>query len=642
MTWQNQRRRRTPIGLRNLGNTCYLNSVLQCLTYTPPLAQFCLSKQHSSTCKTLKECAFCILERQISRSLTLEASVVDSPIKIQKCIAQLAENFRLGRQEDAHEFLRYVIDACHNTCSRSTKKITGSPSCNGGSIGPTSAMNEIFGGALLSQVKCLSCKGESNKTDEILDISLDIFQTNSLKDAFGRFFQPEILDGNNKYDCSKCKKLSVAKKQMFVFRAPNVLVIQFKRFEGTYSGKINKNIEFEEVLSLSKFMCSTAKDCQPEYSLIGSIVHSGLSPESGHYYAYIKDPFGRWYCCNDSQVSLSSVQEVLSEKVYILFYLRNNPNPKHIKSTSPCTYKPYPSDTESSSTRLNGQAAFKNNGSSITNGNKCASSQMKFSNIKNPGTKKLLSNGSVNHLANTNGSIEINGNHKVTPAGKENATPPSNGSLNKSKSENRVNLPSIESIANKVESGKKKILQISNGSMHNNENEEHKDDATLNVSAIDKELDQVSPSSNMHLKNENNTTTLKRKSCDDKKDEGLEGCNKKQIIAPRIDPHALCRTPILCEGNRCKELESFKEIITSEAISSLRSFGWVNDVYNFMHTRKKICTQTAGKTLDNTELRKQLKDDAESFVSQIPESLKEHLIEKLRSFSKGKKHLIDS
>lgn len=38
-------------GLDNLGNTCFLNSVLQCLTYTPPLANFLLSNQHSNSCK---------------------------------------------------------------------------------------------------------------------------------------------------------------------------------------------------------------------------------------------------------------------------------------------------------------------------------------------------------------------------------------------------------------------------------------------------------------------------------------------------------------------------------------------------------------------------------------------------------------
>lgn len=49
MKWE--RIYRIGAGLQNLGNTCFLNSTVQCLTYTPPLANYLLSKEHSRTCE---------------------------------------------------------------------------------------------------------------------------------------------------------------------------------------------------------------------------------------------------------------------------------------------------------------------------------------------------------------------------------------------------------------------------------------------------------------------------------------------------------------------------------------------------------------------------------------------------------------
>lgn len=148
-------------------------------------------------------CPFCLLEKQIARSLRFDLPN-DAPSKIQSCLRIFAEHFRCGRQEDAHEFLRYVIDACHNTCLRLKKlrrKGAGGGEVNGGGGG--TVVKEIFGGALQSQVKCLCCEYESNKVDEIMDISLDVFHSNSLKDSLQKFFQPEVLDGNNKYKCDR-------------------------------------------------------------------------------------------------------------------------------------------------------------------------------------------------------------------------------------------------------------------------------------------------------------------------------------------------------------------------------------------------------------------------------------------------------
>lgn len=314
-------------------------------------------------------------------------------------------------------------------------------------------MSEVFGGALLSQVKCMSCKGESNKTDEIMDVSLDIFQCTTVKGALAKFFQPEVLDGNNKYGCGKCKKLSVAKKQIFMLRAPNVLVIQLKRFEGT--GKINRNIEFEETLVLSKFMYKASQESQTEYNLFGSIVHSGFSPESGHYYAYIKDAFGKWYCCNDAFVSLSSTQEVLSEKVYILFYIRTNQGAKPSKIDSSCNaLKPSnsncpsktgllnnqinPSDSNGRSAspcekssefmkpppvKQNGAFSSKVNGTAvIKNGKMSTSLQIRPINMRNLELKRVIENGKGNldihnvaSVEKSSGNLEQLKNHKESP-----------------------------------------------------------------------------------------------------------------------------------------------------------------------------------------------------------------------------------
>lgn len=40
-------------GLQNMGNTCFLNSALQCLTYTAPFANYMLTREHSKTCELI-------------------------------------------------------------------------------------------------------------------------------------------------------------------------------------------------------------------------------------------------------------------------------------------------------------------------------------------------------------------------------------------------------------------------------------------------------------------------------------------------------------------------------------------------------------------------------------------------------------
>ncbi|CAA2960369.1 ubiquitin carboxyl-terminal hydrolase 25 [Olea europaea subsp. europaea] len=672
MTWQRSLlKRKSPLGLKNLGNSCYLNSVLQCLTYTPPLANFCLRFLHSSNCdvgaskEKKSECPFCILEKRIVRSLSIEAAL-DTPLKINSCLRIFAEHFRVGKQEDAHEFLRYALDACHSTCLR-LKKLQHQRRKdgvdNGGNCGGSgnTVVKEIFGGAIQSQVKCLSCGSESNKVDDIMDISLDVLHSGSLKDALQRFFQPEVLDGNNKYQCDNCKKLVAARKQMSILQAPNVLVIQFKRFESMFGGKIDKPIAFEETLVLSNYVCKASQDPHPEYNLFGTIVHSGFSPDSGHYYAYIKDALGHWYCCNDSYVSHSTLREVLSEKVYILFFSRIKPRPR----------------SSNNDLAANGLIPHESNGSNPT-------LNQKSGYLQKPAGTKQFSHCHIEANISTK-SIETNG-HDTSIIQKSgcSVTP-----LSTKQDSNHISMTnnSISFKVNKGHSSLEREFGIfeksspAKGNMkivvHKRESNGKTCNAAPSLTLMEKDIkvaslterNGVSKSKSIgsvHVdKNGSSSMTssngIIRSMEHDTLDGSLCGVNGTKTIlasARNLDCQDLqngCRINTsnnsrlkrkkrsdLCillakDAKSCSEVEAFKELIGKEASFFLRSCGWSDEVNKFMHLSKKLCAEAAGsETLNDHEKKRFLISSAKpKFISKIPELLKANLIERLKSFSGG-------
>ncbi|XP_065907236.1 uncharacterized protein [Dysidea avara] len=123
-----------------------------------------------------------------------------------------------------------------------------------------------------------------------------------------------------------------ATKQLLVHQPPRVLLLQLKRFSYFYhrsSRKNNTHINFPILLDLAPY-CSEAcqgvrnSSGQILYALYGMVVHSGTM-DHGHYIAYIRDgnhvdKTTKWYCVNDSHVSPVSIETVLSNQGYILFY----------------------------------------------------------------------------------------------------------------------------------------------------------------------------------------------------------------------------------------------------------------------------------------------------------------------------------
>ncbi|KAF6155104.1 hypothetical protein GIB67_035851 [Kingdonia uniflora] len=312
--------RRIGAGLQNLGNTCFLNSVLQCLTYTEPFAAYLQSGKHKSSCHTAGFCAMCAIQNHVKRALQSTGSIL-APKDLVMNLRCISRNFRNARQEDAHEYMVNLLESMHKCCLPSGVP-TESPSAYEKSL-----VHKIFGGRLRSQVKCMQCSYCSNTFDPFLDLSLEIAKADSVRKAMLHFTASEQLDGGEKqYHCERCKQKVKALKQLTVHKAPYVLSIHLKRFSSHSPGqKIDKKIAFDTHLDLKPFV-SGSYDGDLKYTLYGVLVHAGWSTHSGHYYCYVRTSSGMWHSLDDNRVVQVSEKIVLAQKAYMLFYVRNRRN----------------------------------------------------------------------------------------------------------------------------------------------------------------------------------------------------------------------------------------------------------------------------------------------------------------------------
>ncbi|XP_032063063.1 LOW QUALITY PROTEIN: ubiquitin carboxyl-terminal hydrolase 42-like [Aythya fuligula] len=301
------------VGLYNLGNTCFLNATLQCLTYTPPLANYMLSLEHSQSCREQDFCMMCTMETHINQALRCTVDAIE-PTHVISNLSRIGQHFRFGSQEDAHEFLRYTVDAMQEACLNGSTELDRSSQA-------TTIIHQIFGGFLRSRVKCLNCKAVSDTYEAFLDITLDIKAVSSVSRALELFVKPEELDGENCYKCSECKKMVPASKRFTIHRSSKVLTISLKRFADFTGGKINKEVKYPEYLDLRAYMSQSMGE-PLLYALYAVLVHHGVSCHSGHYICYVKAGNGLWYQMNDAKVVRTDIKRVLGQQAYILFYIR--------------------------------------------------------------------------------------------------------------------------------------------------------------------------------------------------------------------------------------------------------------------------------------------------------------------------------
>lgn len=309
-----------PCGLVNCGNSCYANAVLQCLAFTRPLAAYVLEGLHARICPKKGWCFTCEFEALLIKAKQGKSPV--SPTGIISHIHDIGSNFGQGREEDAHEFLRYSIDAMQTACLKEAGASALSEITE-----ETTLIQLIFGGYLRSKIKCMRCQVKSERRERMMDLTVDIHgDIGTLEEALARFTTSEILEGENKYRCDRCKSFERAKKQLTILEAPNVLTIALKRYQSGKYGKLNKTVHFPEYLNLAPYMRGS-DDNSPVYRLYAVVVHNGHmnATFSGHYVCFVKNTQGKWFKADDSMVKEVDVQKVLSQGAYMLLYARVSP-----------------------------------------------------------------------------------------------------------------------------------------------------------------------------------------------------------------------------------------------------------------------------------------------------------------------------
>ncbi|XP_051664910.1 ubiquitin carboxyl-terminal hydrolase 49 [Manacus candei] len=403
-------------GLRNLGNTCYMNSILQVLSHLQKFRECFLTLD---LCETEELLAKTVNGRaripgklangsaanesgktdkvgssgtqsspaglngssSISRSLELiqpkEPSskhislchelhtlfrvmwsgkwALVSPFAMLHSVWSLIPAFRGYDQQDAQEFLCELLDKVQQELeSEGTKRRILIPfSQRKLTKQVLKVVNTIFHGQLLSQVTCITCNYKSNTVEPFWDLSLEFPERYHslekgivpvqqaeclLTEMLAKFTETEALEGRI-YACDQCNSkrrksspkplvLSEAKKQLLIYRLPQVLRLHLKRFrwsERNHREKIGVHVLFDQVLNMEPYCCRDSLSSLGKetlvYDLSAVVMHHGKGFGSGHYTAYCYNTEGGfWVHCNDSKLNVCSVEEVCKTQAYILFY----------------------------------------------------------------------------------------------------------------------------------------------------------------------------------------------------------------------------------------------------------------------------------------------------------------------------------
>lgn len=373
-------------GLTNFGVTCYMNSTLQCLSATVPLANFFLDEHayRQNLQKNWKGSSGIMPEifANVIRSLWKGDVDMIKPTTFRNFCGRMNREWVIDRQQDAKEFFDFLVDCLHEDLNiawqrtplkpltaeqemqREKYKITDAAPIEWSRYEhrDRSFVSSLFAGQHASRLKCLTCRNTSTTYEAFYSISIEIPRsgTGDIHRCLESYTQEERLAPDERWKCPYCKCERDATKQIILTRLPQFLVIHFKRFsagrsDGGGTRKVHTPIDFPlHNLNMDRYVLSpptpqtngtqtngelsTSSGPDPStlppfsYDCYGVLRHLGSSGDGGHYISLVKDQArGCWRKFDDERhydfdpSQLAPRDRLQNGEAYILFWQRVMP-----------------------------------------------------------------------------------------------------------------------------------------------------------------------------------------------------------------------------------------------------------------------------------------------------------------------------
>ena len=323
-------------GLANLGNTCFMNSALQCLSHTYELNNFLDSETYKTRLNDKPE-SLILCEWDNLRKMMWSENCTISPGgfvgAIQK-VARIKDRviFTGWAQNDLTEFLQFITECFHESICREVEmNIQGNAITNTDKLALAcfkmmknmykkeySEFLNMFFGIHVSKIKSLESDYLNITPEPFFNLNVPIAPEKTLEKCISLYTSTEKLDGDNKILNDKTDKKEEAEKNIRFWSLPEVLVITVKRFDN--NGKKNQQmVDFPlENLDMREHIVGYDKDSYI-YDLYGICNHSG-GTAGGHYTAYVKNSNGKWYHFNDTNCNEVDLGSLKSPYAYCFFY----------------------------------------------------------------------------------------------------------------------------------------------------------------------------------------------------------------------------------------------------------------------------------------------------------------------------------